>query len=109
MKKEDRYKLYEEAFRLWGEPGQEDMAIEEMSELIKELCKLKRVRGIGQPLMTPQMDTTVNNIIEEIADVEITIEQLKFYFGVEKVKEVKARKLERLKGRLERTRNGNRN
>lgn len=109
MTTEERYALYQRAVELWGQEGQENMAIEEMSELTKELCKLKRVRGIGQPLRNPIPQTTIDNIIEEIADVEITVEQLKYFFGPEKVEEMKKKKLERLQGRLERTENERQN
>lgn len=102
MTKEERKAIYDRAIKAWGQDAQENMAIEEMSELIKELCKLKRVRGTGQPLMNPIAQSTINNIIEEIADVEITVEQLKHFFGADKVEEVKLKKLQRLEGRLTR-------
>ena len=47
------------------------MAIEEASELIKAICKMRR-NGINVD--------TVNNLAEEIADMEIMIEQLKIMF-----------------------------
>ena len=46
------------------------VAIEEMSELQKELCKFLRGKG------------KINNICEEIADVYIMLEQLKLYFEI---------------------------
>ena len=45
------------------------VAIEELSELQKELCKHLRDK------------TNMQNIIEEIADVVIMVEQLCIYFG----------------------------
>lgn len=51
----------------YGTKVQEDIAIEECSELIKAICKNRR----NPP------DETRKGIIDEIADVEIMLEQLK--------------------------------
>lgn len=51
-----------------GASTEVDVAIEEMSELTKELCKHRR----GQ--------RNILHIAEEIADVEIMLEQLKMIF-----------------------------
>lgn len=51
----------------YGTKAQEDIAIEECSELIKAICKNRR---------NPS-DETRKGIIDEMADVEIMIEQLK--------------------------------
>lgn len=65
------------------------MVFEEMSELQKELCKALR-GSINQ-----------DNIAEEIADVEIMLEQMKLLFEVEsQVDKFKEYKLERLEERL---------
>ncbi len=60
------------AFRLfletWGETSQIVIAIEELSELQKELTKF--LRGIG----------SFENMMEEVADVEIILSQLKYLF-----------------------------
>ena len=109
MTKEERYDLYRRAVKAWGQEGQENMAIEEMSELTKELCKLKRCRGTGQPLRNPIVDKTLDNIAEELADVEITNEQLKLWVGEEKVQEAKEKKLLRLKDRIEKAENAGKN
>lgn len=67
---EIRKKIYEEALNQWGDVAQMDMAIEEMSELTKELCK--RFRG----------EDNVRQIAEEIADVTIMLEQMRLLFDV---------------------------
>lgn len=86
MKKDER--IYMKALELYGE-GQIDICVEEMSELIKELCKFKRYRE------------NLSSIAEEIADVKITIAQMEMLFGCkEEVKEWVDRKLKRLEGRL---------
>lgn len=57
-----------EVIDFYGEDMQLNICIEEMSELIKELCKVKRGR--------PNRD----NIAEEMADVQIIMEQLLIIF-----------------------------
>lgn len=66
------------------------MVFEEMSELQKELCKY--LRGLG----------SFEHIAEEIADVEIMLEQMKLLFCcADDVRDVRRRKVERLKARLD--------
>lgn len=77
--------IYSSALNKFGRTTQLIVSIEEMSELQKELCKL--FRGIGN----------MNNIIEETADSEIMIEQVKDIFHIEdSVKSMRERKLSRL-------------
>ncbi len=64
-------KLYKEAVQTFGAPAQAVVAMEECSELIKELSKALR------------HNANLENIAEEIADVEIMVEQLKLMFNVE--------------------------
>ena len=66
------------------------VAIEELSELQKELCKSLR----GQH--------NQENIVEEISDVLIMIDQMKIYFGIKEVEieKIKKYKIERTKERL---------
>lgn len=52
----------------YGADKQQDVAIEECSELIKAICKYKRTLD------------HVENIVDEIADVEIMLNQLKIIF-----------------------------
>lgn len=81
--------IYKELIEKYGEK-QLIVAIEELSELQKEVCKHLRGKGNRE------------HIIEEIADVEIMLEQLKYYFSIsyEEVDEIKKYKLERTKERL---------
>lgn len=66
------------------------VAIEELSELQKELCKT--LRG----------NINKENIIEELADVYIMLDQIKIYFSItsNEVKEMIDKKIERTKERL---------
>ena len=88
MNKKDKENLYNEAIRLWGIESQIDMAIEEASEFIKAVCKAKRICGEIEYLY----------LFEEMADLEIMLEQVKQIFGChEEVEDQKQRKLVRLK------------
>lgn len=77
----------EKAIEIYGKDMQLTVAVEEFSELIKEICKNKRGR-----------ENRVN-IIEEMADCYIMLEQLAIIFDVKedeihKVLDFKARRLE---------------
>jgi len=90
----DKKELYEQALMLWGEKLQVGMAIEECSELIVELSKYLRFG----------LSSAHYGVIEEIADVEIMIEQLKHIFDCdESVESVKKKKLVRLEERITET------
>lgn len=78
------------ALEHYGAQSQTMMCFEEMAELAKELCK--NARG----------EDNRRFIAEEIADVEIMLEQMKQLHDCrELVEQQKARKLRRLKERLE--------
>ena len=92
----NRILLYEKALLKWGKLAQILVAIEEMSELQKELCKLDRCKNILSK------ETQIRRIADEIADVSIMIEQLVHIFNLyELVREKQKFKLSRLKDRLE--------
>ena len=81
------------ALETFGAGLQVMMAIEEMSELTKELCK----NGRGQENTT--------HIAEEIADVEIMLQQMVMLFDCAgQVETFRRYKLERLAGRIEEAR-----
>lgn len=86
----NKKEVYKKALETWGQEAQITMVFEEMSELQKELCKALRGNKV------------TGNIAEEIADVEIMLEQMKLLFGIESlVRANKIYKLERLDERLE--------
>ena len=81
--------VLKKALRKNGIDMQRAVAIEEMSELTKELCKSKR--GLDRRL----------EIAEEIADVEIMLEQLKMYYVLHnEVQRIRVDKVARLLMRL---------
>ena len=89
--------LIEQVTFYFGERNQVVKAIEELSELQKELCKA---------LLTPKTLDEIEHkpIIDELADVEIMCAQLRHIFGIsEQVDERKIFKIERLKQRIETT------
>ncbi len=82
--------ILKRALETWGEKAQMLMVVEEMSELTKEI--LKNVsRG----------KDNLAEIIEETADVEIMLEQLKANYDIEeKVAAYKADKIKMIEQRL---------
>jgi len=89
----EKKKLYRLAIAKWGPQLQVDMLIEEMSELTHILLHMRR-RKIWVRL---------ESLAEEIADVEIMLEQLKYalYNCSSLVATIKNEKLQRLKKMLE--------
>lgn len=82
----------------YGENAQVDMAIEEMAELTKAICKRKRTGATG-----PEAVAARGQLLEEVADVFIMLVQLiRIFDGAEEVQQTVTEKLDRLKGRLER-------
>lgn len=81
--------IFQRALQEWGETAQTIVAFEEMSELQKELCK--NMRGADN----------IEQIAEEIADVQIMLEQMILLHGCEQaVRLHKKQKIERLKNWL---------
>ncbi len=82
--------VLQRALDTYGSTLQIVVMMEEMSELQKELCKYLRGRG------------SFEHIAEEIADVEIMLEQMKMLFCcADDVRNERRRKVERLKERLD--------
>lgn len=76
--------------------GQIYIAIEELSELQKELCKFLRAIQNLKAHTFSQI-----NIVEEMADVYIMLEQIKIYFDIpkEKIDNIIQQKIDRTKER----------
>ena len=94
MTTEERRALLDRAITTYGAPAQMDMAVEEMAELTKALCKVKRVSCAAEAKAARE------NAVEEMADVQIMLDQLRIIFGRSTV-EAEEYKLERLKKRLD--------
>jgi NTP pyrophosphatase (non-canonical NTP hydrolase) len=80
--------LYGKAWQRWG-GLQFDVLMEEMAELTKEICKMRRGKD------------NRDEICEEIADVSVVLEQMKAHFGREKCEAFRQAKLARLEKTLE--------
>jgi len=85
---EERIETYRDALTVWGLKAQTLMAIEEMAELTKAICKMDR-------------GGSKEDLIDEIADVTIMLEQLRLFFGInQEVCDRMDQKIERLSKRL---------
>jgi hypothetical protein len=83
--------ILERAIETYGKDMQLNVAIEEFSELIKEICKHKRG------------EDNFYEIVEEMADCYIMLRQLEIIFGIERsdINMNAKNKLNRLEKRLE--------
>lgn len=66
----------------YGYEEQSNQLIEECAELIQALNKYRRASGKGQPIAEYQKTTVMDNIIEEIADVEVMLDQIKYLLNI---------------------------
>lgn len=83
--------IYHRALKTWGKNPQMLQVIEEMSELIKEILKNVN-RG----------KDNISEMIEETADVEIMLEQLKCCYNIkQEVEDYKKQKLLKIAKRLD--------
>lgn len=82
--------IFEKAIETYGADLQKQVAIEEMAELTKEICK--DFRGIGNR----------EHILEEIVDVSIMLEQLQIMYDISTSEMLSAveSKVKRLEERL---------
>ena len=83
--------IYQRALKVWGKEPQMLQVIEEMSELTKEILKnINRKKD------------NIAELIEETADVEIMLEQLKCCYNIkQQVEDYKAQKLLKIEKRLD--------
>jgi len=90
MDRIEREEVYRMAVACFGKPSQKLMAIEEMSELTKAICKDFRGK------------LNMENLVEEMADVLICCKQIMYAFGIPRrdVLVWQDRKLRRLALRL---------
>lgn len=80
----------------YGLEAQSRQTMEECAELIQALNKyLRNVTG-GQPAQEHNRDKLISDVAEEIADVSIMLEQMKFLFNCnDEVSQVIQKKIER--------------
>lgn len=75
----------------YGYEAQSNQLVEECAELIQAVNKYRRARGKGQvlsPLLKPTQEekdreqVALDNLVEEIVDVEIMLEQVKYLLQI---------------------------
>ena len=81
--------IYKRAIERFGEMAQTDILIEEMSELTKAIIKNRRKPS----------ERTKRDILEEMADVQIMLDQMALIFGDSRV--FRAEKIIRLENRMD--------
>lgn len=90
MLRTDELEILQRAVDTYGEDAQLKMVLEEMSELQKEICKQWRGKD------------NAGNVAEELADLEIMLDQVRLMFGFDnEVEQYRDAKLRRLKERLD--------
>lgn len=94
MNEERITKIITRAIDTYGCEAQLKMAIEEMSELTKAICKLWRADT------EEEFERLLEDVTEETADVQIMIYQLDAMLGADKVGAKIDEKLKRLEARL---------
>lgn len=88
----ERNEIYKDAVQTFGSDLQFTIAIEELAELIQVISKWKRKHIVPQ------------NLVEELADVEIMLEQLEVILDADmraKIDLSKSQKVKRLTERLQ--------
>ena len=65
--------------------------IEEMAELTQVIYKAERY----------DLDTVREHLVEEVADVEVVLEQVIYLLGDNRIEQIRAEKIERQKRRIE--------
>ena len=75
----------------YGLRSQMRQLIEEMAELTQVICKAERY----------DLDTVRDHLVEEIADVEVVLEQVDYLLGDNRIEQIRAEKIARQKRRIE--------
>ncbi len=96
LKDKKRFQFFRDALEFYGEENEIKMALEEMSELMKELLKYIRVSEYSLSNDGKnRIELAKQNIKEELADIYCTVDQLKIMFGSKEIDEIINQKIER--------------
>lgn len=89
----------------YGTYNRKNQLIEEMSELTQALCKYQRL--MCDRTFNMSQTEVYKNILEEIADVEICLDGIKYCLSIDKddIRSMKEYKLRRTDGKIEETMN----
>jgi len=90
--------IYEHAISRWGAELQTVKACEELAELIRALSRVTLAAKTAAPGI--EYNAAWDNVLEELADVEIMLAQLRMIFDDKDVDRIRAGKLRRLAGIL---------
>lgn len=96
--------MNKETAKYYGYEAQSSQLIEECAELIQAVNKYRRaVAGLGQPVAEDKKAVALENLVEEIADVEIMLEQVKYLLQIpeEDLLAVKTYKVNRTRERVQ--------
>ena len=87
-----------EVAEYFGYEIQSEQLVEECAELIQAISKYRRARGTGQTIALSE-EAAYENLVEEIADVENMLEQVKYLLKIQQseIDEIKAEKTEKIK------------
>ena len=94
----------------YGLSAQLDQLIEECAELIQAINKHKRACGNGQPVKMDTLSSLIN-VLEEIADIEVVIDELKAYApdNITTINDIKTKKVQRQINRIKEEKKNERN
>lgn len=97
MTETERKEILKATLKKYGLEAQLDVAIEELSELMKAIIKYKRLG---------YRSDVIENLCEETADVQIMLDQLRIFLHFE-TNEIEEEKLYRLSRRINKMKDGN--
>lgn len=92
-----------ETAKYYGYEAQSNQLVEELFEL-QAVNKYRRVEtGLGQPVAEDKKAIARDNLVEEIADVELMLEQVKYLLQIpeDEILAVKTFKVNRTRERME--------
>ncbi len=75
----------------YGLRSQMRQLIEEMAELTQVICKAERY----------DLDTVREHLVEEVADVQVVLDQVIYLLGDNRIEQIRAEKIARQKRRIE--------
>ena len=89
--------------KYYGYEAQSNQLVEECAELIQAVNKYRRaVARLGEPVAEEKRAVALDNLKEEIADVEIMLEQIKYLLQIpeEDLQGIKLYKVNRTRERI---------
>jgi len=95
--------MNKETAKYYGYEAQSNQLIEECAELIQAVNKYRRAEaGVGQPVAEDKKAVAMDNLVEEIADVELMLEQIKYLLQIpaEEIEAIKLYKVNRTRERI---------